>query len=171
MNNLEWIDESSGVFDESLWGTKYASGTNIIISNDVAKNIINNKNLLDYNLVDDLSIGVYINKYLPNIINNNNSELIKCFVSTENNNFDNIDNSILFFRNRSSNDRNLDLKNMKKICKKLYNIEEIKESFESIENYYLSKNDYFILIFGYIFFFFLFFLFFKKFFKKRIKIF
>ena len=65
MNDLQWLDHASGVVDESLWGTKYASGTSIILSKDVAESVVQGKDQIRHDLVDDLSIGVFMTKFYP----------------------------------------------------------------------------------------------------------
>jgi hypothetical protein len=67
INDLAWQDERSGVKDETYYGTKYASGTCIIFSTDCLKKVIAKSYLMNYNLVDDLAIGVFIQNHLPEI--------------------------------------------------------------------------------------------------------
>jgi len=65
INNLAWLDERSGVKDETYYGTKYVSGTCIIFSSRCAQQIIAKSYLMNYNLVDDLAIGVFVQNHLP----------------------------------------------------------------------------------------------------------
>jgi hypothetical protein len=129
------------------------------MSNDVVKDMINNKQLLNYELVDDLSIGVFMNSYLPKVFDKQKDlKLANCQFLIEYMNFDNLDTSIIFFRNRSSGDRKADIVNMKTTTKILY---EKQESFYQKTKY--SIIEYIILIFGYsIFLYFLYFIFLKK---------
>ena len=48
----------------------YASGTSIILSYDVAINMVENIDKFRHDIIDDVSIGVYMKKYLPIVINN-----------------------------------------------------------------------------------------------------
>ena len=68
--NLRWLDHTSGIFDTKLFGTMYAAGTSIILSYDVAINMVENINKFRHDIIDDVSIGVYMKKYLPIVINN-----------------------------------------------------------------------------------------------------
>jgi len=63
--NLQWLDPPAGIRDHSLRGTIYVTGTNIIISQDIAQCMVENKEKIRYDVVDDVSFGVFINKYFP----------------------------------------------------------------------------------------------------------
>jgi len=73
---LNWLDYSSGIMDDSLFGTVFAQGTSIILSKDIANSICNGN--LRHDIVDDIAIAIYINaahkeamdnllKYQPNM--------------------------------------------------------------------------------------------------------
>jgi hypothetical protein len=120
MNELQWLDESSGIIDNSLFGTKYASGTSIIMSNDIATSLIESKHNIRHDIIDDVSIGVFMNTYLPHVFNEETPQAKFITVPYK------IDTTIIkndacFYRNRSSKDRENDLKNMKILCDLLYN--------------------------------------------------
>lgn len=118
MVNLQWLDEPFGITDDSLWGTKYASGTSIIMSKDVVKHIVDNKRLLRYDVVDDVAIGVYMTKYLPIVYTYD--KMASFYSVPENIILEQIDNKTVFFRNRSSNNRKKDIKHMQIISSELY---------------------------------------------------
>lgn len=67
LNELRWIDPAGGVVDETWWGTRYASGTCFILSRALASEMINQIHQFRLNLVDDLSIGVWMREYAPNV--------------------------------------------------------------------------------------------------------
>jgi GR25 family glycosyltransferase involved in LPS biosynthesis len=57
---LEWLDPPYGINSENfhkLKGLKFASGTSIIMSKDVAEYLIKHQDKLDRTLIDDVSIG------------------------------------------------------------------------------------------------------------------
>jgi len=116
--NIKWIDHNSGIHNTSLFGTIYASGISITLSKDTTQFLIKNKNKLQHDIVDDVSIGLFFKKYSPNIL-----EKGKQYMSTElytnkvtkNTNI----NDYVFIRNKSSN-RMVDIQIMKLIVKKLY---------------------------------------------------
>lgn len=121
--NLNWIDFDSGIFDKSYFNIKYASGTNIIFSYDVINNIIINKHLLKYDIIDDISIGIYINIYYSYLLDNLYKYKPKMIISNNNNNFKNkYLNNYIFYRNKNNISRLIDIENMKKIIYGLYNI-------------------------------------------------
>ena len=106
MSTLNWLDFNSGITDSSFFGTIFASGTSIIISKNVVENILNNKSKLNHNVLDDVAIGIYINKYMPEAIHIH-EDLKLDFVNNCN-----VDPDCIFFRHKTNN-RNDDVINMK----------------------------------------------------------
>jgi hypothetical protein len=84
----------------------------------MVKYLINNKDKLRHDIVDDVSIGLFFKTYNPTILNEGNqymsSELYTNAV-TQNTNI----NDYIFFRNKSSN-RMVDIQIMDLIVKNLY---------------------------------------------------
>ena len=121
IEKLQWLDHKAGIINEDLHGTIYVQGNGIILSYDVINHIILNKHNLNYNIVDDVTLGSYINKYKPNT----NIHKFKCphfDCKYELNNNININNYILF-RNRIhaySENRNIDIQNMNYIYNHIY---------------------------------------------------
>jgi hypothetical protein len=60
-NVLLWLDYPSGIVDSRHYGTKYASGTSIIFNNALTHLFIESKDKLDFSVIDDLSIGLFVN--------------------------------------------------------------------------------------------------------------
>jgi hypothetical protein len=85
--------------------TFFVSGTSIIMSYDVCKNILNNKHLLKYDLFDDVAIGLFVKKYLTEAYVNiyNYSTITDTNPIYENR---------IFIRNKCSNNREDDIINM-----------------------------------------------------------
>jgi len=153
--NLQWLDPPAGIVDQTLWGTKYMSGTNIVMSSDVVKDMIAHKDKIRYDIVDDVTIGLYMTKYLPAVftplclenthgnysfspinypsLQKGDSREKSCktmcppisFYTVPNKRLlsDNVDTTQMVFRNRSD-DRKLDVENMKTIVETLYSLEE-----------------------------------------------
>jgi hypothetical protein len=125
--NLNWLDYNSGVVDNSLFGTEYASGTCIIISQDVALHILKNKKNIRYDLVDDLSLGLYIKTYINEALKNlhkcklhNYEEVNKIYTPEKE-----INKDVIIFRNRMQccdnlYDRYADVYNMQKLKDAIY---------------------------------------------------
>jgi len=66
--NLEWLDEKFGITEETtkkykLKGLYFFQGTCIILSYDVVKFMLNNSEKFIHELVDDVSIGLFIKRY------------------------------------------------------------------------------------------------------------
>lgn len=100
INELAWLDKAGGVIDETWFGTRYASGTCIILSMDLAYKMMKRRERFRKNLVDDLSIGVWMRENEPQVT-------IWSSKQTD-----------WFYRNRKVN-REDDLKEMKKIVETL----------------------------------------------------
>ena len=77
--NLQWIDNRGGITDNSLWGTKFISGTSITFSAETIKHILNNKNNLRYDIIDDVAFGIYIQTYLQLAIQNGKKQLSQIY--------------------------------------------------------------------------------------------
>jgi hypothetical protein len=98
----------------------FSSGTSIIFSSDVVMNIINNKNKLDMQKIDDLSIGEFVENEMPEVklqpVLKNTKNFGFHFVPDLKEDRDKIkeliqDNKIIFFRNHNG-DRELDANQM-----------------------------------------------------------
>ncbi len=115
--NLQWLDHTSGIRDKKLFGTLYAAGTSIILSQDVALNMIGNIDKFRFDIVDDVSFGVYMQNYLPNVLDNLKNYKASYLIVEPNTN---LNDSIgyVFIRNRINNNdnkRQKDLINMEQI--------------------------------------------------------
>ena len=54
---LNWLNPGSGITDERLFGLRFASGTNIILSREAARYISENRLQADETVQDDVAIG------------------------------------------------------------------------------------------------------------------
>ncbi len=120
--NLQWLDHTSGINDKKLFGTLYAAGTSIILSSDVASNMVENLDKFRHDIVDDVSFGVYMQNYLPNVIDNLKKYQASYLIFDKKTNIDIVKNYV-FVRNRINNDDNKrqdDLSNMLKTIKIIY---------------------------------------------------
>ena len=114
---LSNLDYQCGILDRRLFGTIYASGTSIILSQDVALNMCNNIDKIRQDIVDDVSFGIYIKKYLPSALLNLNKYVASFLLMSKKIKISLVNNYI-FIRNRSANneiDRENDINNMKNI--------------------------------------------------------
>ena len=128
IHDLHWLDPPAGIVDESLWGTKYATGTNIVMSNDVVKYMAANKNKLRYDVVDDLAMGVFMTNELPGVYTVE-CPPISMFAVPEDFDTSNIDTKYMGYRNRLGS-RKDDIRNMQAIVNALYST--AKEGFSTI---------------------------------------
>ena len=101
------IDTPCGIIDKSLWGTNYIQGTSIIMSYDIAKLMVVNKSKIRNDVIDDVSIGVFIKKYTSIVPTGTGFFQILPATRT-------IPINSIFYRNRLNN-RKQDIENMKKI--------------------------------------------------------
>ena len=118
---LYWLDINGGITDSKLWGTEFIVGISIILSYDLVNFLIENKHKLDYNVIDDVSLGYFIKNYCHESLETGKKHLVN-HIFLNNDNMKQIEvsyNSYIFFRNKN-NDRNDDLKAMDNICQLIY---------------------------------------------------
>jgi len=117
--NDSYRDIYNGIIDDRYKNTYYGSGTSIILSKKIFTHILTNKQYIDYNVIDDVSIGFLIKKILPDIILYNFSDKFLSFndINIKNNI---VTNEIIFYRNRNIT-RDIDIENMSYIIKILNN--------------------------------------------------
>ena len=60
MMTLKWLDLRGGIVDQSLFGTQFFQGTCIVLSRDVVQSIIDNKDSVRLDIVDDVAIGLFM---------------------------------------------------------------------------------------------------------------
>jgi hypothetical protein len=109
-------DINYGVIKNIYSNTHYASGTNIILSKKLVNKILLKKNNIDYNVIDDVSIGYFIKNNFPDI---KLFEIKNKFTIVNESNINNLDyKNIIFYRNRNTS-RLDDVKNMKYIISNL----------------------------------------------------
>jgi hypothetical protein len=122
--NLNWLDEKGGIIDKTYFGLQFASGTAIIFSKKIINELLQNKEKINYKLIDDVSIALFmrdiLNKPAKNIKNNN-----FIYVPNTNGNKTQLRKIIsekpyIFYRNNNI-DRTIDVKNMKFIVNYLLN--------------------------------------------------
>jgi hypothetical protein len=105
--NLQWFDEPFGINAETnalynLIGLRFIRGNSIIMSIDVVICMLNNISNLNYKIVDDVTFGLFLRNYRPDIYNNIDCiKLCQC----SNNKYD--DNSV-FIRNKLFDNKNID---------------------------------------------------------------
>lgn len=63
--NLQWLDIPYGISDDRHFGTNYAQGTLIGFSNCALDTVLNKRHKLHYELIDDVSLGVFFNENIP----------------------------------------------------------------------------------------------------------
>ena len=117
--DLQW--KGNGINDETFFGTLFAQGTSIILTNEAANFLLENKDLLKYDIVDDVSIGIFMKEnrkdFLPEEIDKKYYVIMPCFLYQIDNKYENIkshyeNRNIIFYRNKHINDRNLDFMQM-----------------------------------------------------------
>ena len=114
---LQWLDYRAGILDKTFWGHKFVQGNAIIISNKFKNLIVQNKNIiLNYNVVDDVAFGLLYDELR---IKNNLKDVI---TFEEKINTDKYEEDIVFYRNKHSGGRKIDVVNMKKICDEILSL-------------------------------------------------
>ena len=121
--DLQWIDKPSGIMDETYWGTIYCTGSCIIFSPSLIKNILDNREKLHYNIIDDVSIGHYISSIKNvKIIN-----IEPTYFSLNPHNLSLNKNHLCYMNNFNKQNRIIDINNLKKIMiKSIHSIQRSK---------------------------------------------
>ena len=57
------LDPPYGIYDDRYKGTKYVQGTGIIMDRNLLEQIVQKKDEFDYNVIDDVSIGLFCNTH------------------------------------------------------------------------------------------------------------
>lgn len=58
----------NGVKDSSWFGTLFASGTSIIFTKKAIDDIMNNTNLVRMDIIDDVSLGIFVREHKKNVV-------------------------------------------------------------------------------------------------------
>lgn len=120
MNQLQWYDPLAGILDQTYWGLFYFVGFNIILSADLVKNMVTNKDKINYSIIDDVAISIFLYENARESIIN----LFKYqFIPDIHPNIDNykkIEKNYIIYRNKSDNNRNHDIIMMNHILKLIY---------------------------------------------------
>ena len=112
INILQMIDKNGGIVDDTYFGLEYVSGTAIIFSKKILEQLVNKKNKLNYKIIDDVAIGLFMRDEIKKP-----AQQVKegSFVVVSDKMNDKISKkSYIFYRNRNDN-RKTDVKNMRAI--------------------------------------------------------
>ena len=113
---INYRDFRYGIRDDKYTNLEYPSGTAIILHKTIVHKVLNNIHLLDYDVIDDVSIGQCVRKNFPDIQLTN---FIQYLIHVHPNNLNTINYSqFLFYRNKNSS-RSVDTQNMKTIIAEL----------------------------------------------------
>lgn len=123
IHTLRWRDPNAGIKDDQYCGTSFANGTSIMMTKEALRYLIDNKDLIKKDIVDDVAIGIFFKenqpkyyppqevgwkKYLTMDLNYNTIEgknKLKTIVDSKN---------FIFYRNRwGQRDRMVDVSHMK----------------------------------------------------------
>lgn len=121
---IQPIDIEKTLKDKKLMGIKYIQGTSIIMTPDVVSYIIKNKSKIRYDIIDDVSIGIFIDHYFPSAYY---SEYPFYFIVPQKLKPSEIIKKYVFFRNRAYKNRAEDIKHMKIIRNVLYKNKRTKK--------------------------------------------
>jgi hypothetical protein len=102
------ISEQKQANRNDYYGLKYVQGTGIIMSNDVVQNILKMKQTIEYDMVDDVKLGVIIRDYFQEIYKNIENQVLAKVT------YNKFEEDCVFIRNRSY-ERKLDIHRMRNI--------------------------------------------------------
>ena len=113
--NLQWT--GGGINDSTWFGTDYIEGTSIIFTPKSIKYIIDNIGLVRTNIIDDVSIAIFMREHATNEkvqnIHESRYAIVPCFVMNNRICVDRIkdmvlNNNFIFYRNKCCNYREID---------------------------------------------------------------
>lgn len=110
IHTLNWLDPPSGIKDNKYFGTKFVSGTCIIMSKNTVLSLLSKINLLNYTIVDDVSLGILFRFNFPNL----KIKDIKNFIFVDNLTYKKDIKNYIFYRHKTNNRKN-DVINMSRI--------------------------------------------------------
>jgi hypothetical protein len=121
--NLQWTDSRAGIIDRTWFGTMYISGICIILSRKQVKRMIERRDLIHRNLVDDVAIGVYFQEHVPEIRPYGFDDYFIKVPDTKGDR-DRMNEIVMnkrniFFRNKHMNNRRIDIEQMRYIVERL----------------------------------------------------
>lgn len=120
---INWLDYKAGITGKIYYGTRFITGTSIILSKDFATELVNNKHKLNYNLVDDVAIGYYFTMYYKEIVNILGSgNILPYEFIWYNSELDKMDYDKIFYRINNAEhekDRNKDVERLNIVSKKI----------------------------------------------------
>lgn len=64
---LQWIEPRDGLVDDRYLGYRFCSGTSLVFSKRLVTRILNNKETLHYEIIDDVALGILIQDTLPEV--------------------------------------------------------------------------------------------------------
>lgn len=113
-NTLGWIDPKNGIIDTTYYGTRFCGGAFILLNKQLVLNIIHNSTKLLRNLIDDVSIGQYINT-----LDNVHQIDIKDCVLFNHNNYNKYESYIALINNTNKDNRMID------VCNFMFQVDDI----------------------------------------------
>jgi hypothetical protein len=111
---LNGLPEKDGIMKPEYVNVPFVQGNSIIISKNMMQKIIDNIQFIDYDVIDDVAIGMLINSKFPDIIPYHINNRV--FVDNCNGNYKELDNIMnhMIIQNKN-NDRMIDINQMKYI--------------------------------------------------------
>lgn len=106
--HLNWYDYKNGIIDNTYHGTRFCSGTFTMINKLLTINIINNNDKVLRNLIDDVSIGQYVNT-----VNNVKEIDVRDFALFKYEEYSKDKKYISYLNNTNKEDRIIDVMNFK----------------------------------------------------------
>lgn len=121
--NLQWTADYAGITDDTWFGTTFITGTSIIFSKEAFRFLLNNKDKIRLDIIDDVSLGIFFKEHAPTYrvqtLPQSKYYTVPIYITPP----DMIDinrmkydintNKYIFYRNRCYNNREIDLIQMK----------------------------------------------------------
>ena len=101
-----------GITDIGLYGLYFASGTSIVMSNDIFSHMLSNKNTLRYDIIDDVAIGLYVSIHFPFLNKTLDTNVIPGVIIHDTMEKSNIKPERVFYRHKITKNRENNIESM-----------------------------------------------------------
>ena len=116
--NLQWSNEKDGVSIEKHGGTLFVQGSSIILSKDIVKKMVACIDMMDYTVIDDVSIALFLKEHCPQVLQKSFDNHPAEFIYIQGLYNQPFTNNNIFYRS-VLDDRTIDVYNIQLLCNNL----------------------------------------------------
>ena len=109
LNRLQWLDPPAGIINHTYWGLLFFVGFNIVLSADLVKIMVTNKDKFKYSIIDDVAISIFLYENVSECIINLPKYSFIPDIHPNIDNYKEIEKKYVIYRNKTDNNRNDDI--------------------------------------------------------------